>query len=213
MAIKPVIGLFGGTFDPIHFGHLNIAELVLKQLNITEIEFIPCCQPPHRPQPIANAKHRLAMLELATHNNPKLQVNDCEINRGGISYTSDTLQEFAKDDSKHYAFIIGTDAFNHFFTWHNWQTILENAHLIVVNRPGHKLTTNTRLQEFINQHLSLSFADLESTPNGHILALQLPPQHCSATEIRNRISHGKPVSKSLPESVFTYIEKNKLYNF
>jgi len=184
------IGLLGGTFDPIHHGHLAIAECALHALSLDHIEFIPCYQPPHRHHTIASATDRLAMVTLAIQHHARLKANPTEIKRRGISYTIDTLIALCKKNpSANYYYILGSDAFASFQTWKNWQAILKHAQLIVVLRdPSHIL----------------------NTPD-NVTTLSMKPVLVSATEIRKKIQLGEKNIVGLEKSVERYIVQHKLY--
>ncbi|OGT06369.1 MAG: nicotinate (nicotinamide) nucleotide adenylyltransferase [Gammaproteobacteria bacterium GWF2_41_13] len=129
------IGILGGTFDPIHQGHLQIALIALQQLHLQKIHFIPCFQPPHRNQPIASPNDRLAMVKLAIGNNTAFNADDREIKRGNISYTIDTLKSLRQDyPDTPLCLIIGTDAFQELQQWHHWKELIDYAHLVVMYR-------------------------------------------------------------------------------
>jgi len=131
-----LIGLLGGTFDPIHKGHINIATALMQQLDFAQVQFIPCQRSPHREQPIASAEDRLAMIKLAIEPYDRFTVNTIEIKKPGPSYTIDTLRSIhAEQPNKALCFILAMDAFAHFNQWRQWQEILNHCHLIVVNRP------------------------------------------------------------------------------
>lgn len=209
---KKLIGLLGGTFDPLHNSHLAAAKWVLKQTAASYIQFIPSFKPPHREAPVATPRQRLLMVTLTISNEPNLCVNDCEIQRGGTSYTYDTLVELTtKKPQDIYALILGTDAFNQFNTWKNWQQILEKAHLIIINRPDHELAQADWLKALLAEREVTDANALFNNSSGKIFQLTIPPEPYSATEIRENIAAGKDVSQSIPETVRAYIESEKLY--
>lgn len=137
-----LIGVLGGTFDPIHFGHLRMAQELYDALGLNEVRFIPAANPPHRHQPVANAGQRAEMVALAIAGNPMFKLDIRELERGDTSYTIDTLQslrdEVGKDAS--ICLLLGSDAFCKFDTWHRWDEILDLSHIALVERP----MTNTR---------------------------------------------------------------------
>lgn len=184
-----MIGILGGTFDPIHCGHLHIAHELLQQRVLDNIIIVPAGQPSHRKPPIATPEQRLAMAKLAIADEEKIEIDDCEIKRLGPSYTIDTLHYFKKKYAdKSLALIMGADAFAHFTQWHAWEDILTLCKIIVVNRPGSENTLNLKRKNI--QHLTI------------------PPMNISATAIRA----GELSENILPEKVFEYIKKERLYN-
>ena len=140
--IRPkMIGIFGGTFDPIHYGHLRSALEVKEIFGLTEVRLIPSAQPPHREQPAATALMRLQMLELAVKNQPGLIIDTRELNRSGVSYMVDTLKSLRKEfKDEPLLLFIGSDAFNNLKTWYQWQHLFDFAHIVVMTRPGFEYT-------------------------------------------------------------------------
>jgi nicotinate-nucleotide adenylyltransferase len=135
-----MIGIMGGTFDPIHFGHLRPALEVCERLSLSQVRFIPCRVPPHRPQPMASAEDRLKMVEMAVENTPQFFLDDRELRRGdGASYSVDTLKSLLKEYDESLILMLGADAFLGFNRWKNWREILKMANIVVSCRPGHKI--------------------------------------------------------------------------
>ena len=135
-----MIGIFGGTFDPVHYGHLRSALEVKDIFGLSEVRLIPCAQPPHREQPAATALMRLHMLELAIENQPGLIIDTRELNRQGVSYMVDTLKSLRQEfPNEPLLLFIGSDAFNHLKTWHQWQHLFDTAHIVVMTRPGFEI--------------------------------------------------------------------------
>lgn len=197
-ASTPHIAIFGGTFDPVHLGHMHVAEQVLEKMPVGEIRFIPCYQSPTRVQPIATAQQRLAMLKLATTNHPQYLVDDREIRREGVSYMIETLQSLQKELSdKPFGLILGMDAFAEFDRWREWQLILEVAHLILVDRPAHPATLKPEVAELLN---------LDTVTH-----LTIPPIEISATDIREKILNNQDITSLVPAPVCTYIKQHCLY--
>jgi nicotinate-nucleotide adenylyltransferase len=191
--MSKAIGLLGGTFDPVHLGHLALAAEVYKQFDLQEIRFIPCHQSPFKEHPIATDRQRLAMLKLALKNHPKFTIDDRELRRKNISYTVDTLKSIHQETNTHLYLIMSMDAFSQFNKWHKWREIIQLADLIVGNRPGSRPITHDELKK-----LSI-----------HII--NIPPNSISATEIRQLIKTGQEASSLVPKLVWEYIVKNKLY--
>lgn len=193
------IGLLGGTFDPIHNGHLSIANHALKKFNLSQVEFIPCFQPPHRHQPIANALDRFRMVQLAVQHHPHLSVNDIEIQRGNISYSVDTIKSLQQQFPNHeYYFIVGADAFSKFDTWRDWEIICSNVNIIVVNRSNEKIILPKKVADF--------------TGKKRIDFLTIQPIAISATQIRLDIALKKENVNGLDNTVWRYIVEKKIYH-
>lgn len=212
MKQTPPIALLGGTFDPIHNGHLAIAHAVYQQLKPQEIRFIPCYQPAHRIAPIASPEDRLAMVKLAIKDENDFVVDDREIQRQGPSYMIDTLQSLQKEfPGKPLCLILSTDAFANFQHWHRWQEILNYCHLIVTQRPGYILPNNTELLNFLAQHKTTDIKKLAEKLAGYIFLLNFTGPDISATAIRKKISEKIMSENLLPTAVWEYIKKEKLY--
>jgi nicotinate-nucleotide adenylyltransferase len=191
------IGIFGGTFNPPHYGHLIVAEFIREEVGLDKIIFIPCSIPPHKQNDeylsqIASPEHRFEMVKLAITGNKFFEVSDIEINRGGVSYTIDTVNYFVSNfpEEKFYL-LIGADQFAEFHTWRKPDEIVQKVNLIVFNRPGFVIPKT----EFSR------FATFITIPNIEI----------SASTIRKRIRHGKSIKYLVPPAVEEYILANKLY--
>jgi nicotinate-nucleotide adenylyltransferase len=197
MSAPQRIGLFGGTFDPVHFGHLRPAMEMAEVYALTALHLMPNHRPAHRDQPTASTQQRIAMLELATAQLPKLVVDPREALRDEPTYTFDTLSELkAEQPEAQLIFFMGLDAFSAFETWYRWQEIIELANLVIINRP------NAVLSDFASDLL-------QSTPS---IEMQSVTQLAiSATDIRQRIAAGKSVDFLLPERVKQYIVDHELY--
>ena len=204
------IGILGGTFDPIHFGHLRAALDVAEQLNLDRVHLIPSATPPHRPQPQANAKQRVALLQLAIKNNEQFVVDDRECHREGASYTIDTLislrQEFP--DSPLYL-MIGTDAFAHIQTWHRWDELLDYANIVVMQRASsdEQFSLPAELTTWYQQYLSKN----RPSQQGAIYPIKVTQLAISATEIRCKITQGQSPQFLLPDAVIQLIDMLGLY--
>lgn len=208
---KP-IGILGGTFDPIHLGHLHLASKIYQQLDLQEIKFIPCYQSPFKDQPVANAKQRLTMLELAIKNYPEFAIDDRELQRQGISYTLDTLKSLRQDLGKiPLCWIMSMDAFVQFDAWHEWQEIIQLAHLIVADRPNSKLVANNAITELLQQRQIFAANKLTTKPASLILLTNIAAKPISATAIRQLIKDKKDASSLVPKAVWEYINHHKIY--
>ena len=207
-----LLGILGGTFDPVHCGHLHIAESCDKAFHFDQVLFIPNKTPPHRVQPIASANDRLNMVKIAIANHPNFVVNTIEINQNGPSYAIQTLRKLYKDYSEQaLCFILGTDAFASFNLWHGHEEILNYCHLIIVNRPDFQFDNDVWLQDLLNKHLTDRLADLQHKRQGYIYLQLITPTPTSATETRARLATGLRQHIDLPEAVKKYIEENGLY--
>lgn len=213
MTLKHPIGIFGGTFDPVHLGHLKIAEQLLNELKLSTIHLIPNRHPPHRPKPIASPEDRLAMLRIATLHRADLIVNDIEIARPPPSYAIDTLRTLrALIPTQPLCLILGTDAFNSFNQWFKWEDILKYVHIVVINRPGNPISLKQQwLHDLMLKHQITHPNHLGETPAGKIYIKEINPIPLSASEIREKISAGEDVSEYLPPKVWHYIQQHHLY--
>ena len=203
-----MFGILGGTFDPIHEGHIQIACQVMDHLKLDRVDFIPCFQSPHRDHPIASEKHRLAMLKLALKNHPKFFVNEYEIAQQKISYSIDTVTYLRKQNpNRPICLILGGDAFAHFDQWREWQKILATVHLVVVTR--NKITAP--VNPLIQAHQTNNINDLHHALSGKIYFNNIKPIDISATQIRHDIRAGEKEIVGLNNGVLEYILKNRVY--
>lgn len=187
------IGVFGGTFDPPHHGHLIVAEYVRYRLGIDKILFVPSWISPHKQERQAiDGSHRLAMLRLAVDGAPDLEVSDIEIRRGGISYTIDTLKSLSAETHAELSLLIGADNFMEFETWHKPEEILSLARLVVMSRPGSPLPTDQPLPS-------------------SILPLEVPDIKITATQIRDRVHANQSIRYLMPLRVERYIQEENIY--
>ncbi|MGI9057415.1 MAG: nicotinate-nucleotide adenylyltransferase [Ktedonobacteraceae bacterium] len=202
---KRRVGLMGGTFDPVHYGHLVVAEEVRATCKLDDMVFIPAGEPPHKQGGIVTAAHhRLAMLELAIASNPHFSISLVDMDRPGPSYTVETLHMLYQQWGQHTElyFVIGWDSLQEFHTWHDPARILEQLTcLVAVHRPGY-----TAERDFLAQ----SEARLP-TLKQHLLTMPAPQLEISATDLRQRIAEGRPVKYQIPEAVEHYIVQHKLY--
>jgi len=207
------IGILGGTFDPIHLGHTWIAKAIINLVNLDKILFIPCNQSPLKDKTVANAEDRLNMVKIATKNNTKFLAESCEIERGGLSFTIDTLKalKLAYPENS-LVFIIGIDALNRFDEWEDRYEILKLAHLIVVNRPGFLMVTNPKVIELLEKYQTRDAKKLQKQNAGLIYLMDIAPLPISATQIRSLIKNKQSASNLVAKEVWKYICKNKLYN-
>lgn len=213
------LGIVGGTFDPIHYGHLRLGAEVMAALGMSEVRMIPAGVPPHRSPPVASGADRLAMTELGCAEFPGLVADGREILRPGPSYTVVTLQALhAEDTSRPLALIIGSDAFAGLAGWHRWEQLFTLAHLVVVERPGAPALPDAAppaLQEQWNRRLTTDPSRLSRQLAGAIVRQRVTPQPISSTAIRTALEQGASgraqVRGLLPPAVLAYIDRNQLY--
>lgn len=203
------IGILGGTFDPIHYGHLRPAQEAFAQLGLAELRLIPAFQSPHREPPVADSMHRLKMVELAIRDIPGFQADDRELRRGGLSYTVTTLESLrAEPGERALCLLIGMDQFLSFERWHRWRDILGLCHLAVMNRPG---SGAPALPDWAAARVTTDCATLARTTAGRLVFLPVRPQDISASAVRARLAHGESVSGLVPEAVIDYIRRHHIY--
>lgn len=203
------IGLLGGSFDPVHLGHVLAARSVQQQLGLDKVVFLPAAQSPFKPPPRVSDRHRLKMLALAIDRYPEFTLDDREFARPGASYTVHTLRALrAEQPETHYYLIVGMDAWADFEQWHAWQEIMQLAHLIVVTRPdypGSLLSAGWRKKQ------CLSVSCIRHEKAGKIMFLQMPAVPAASSQIRERLKQGLPVDEDLPASVAAYTRAHNLY--
>lgn len=206
------IGILGGTFDPIHLGHIHLATTIHKLCNLQKTVLIPCYQSPLRTPPIASPENRLNMVQIAIKNISFLAVDTFEIERKTTSFTVKTLEYLRqKHGATSLSLIIGIDAFNRFDEWREPQKILELAHLIVANRPNYDQVMNKKVLSILQQRESFDLQELQNKIAGLIYQVTINPLPISATEIRAMIRNHKDVRNLVTKEVWQYIGKNKLY--
>jgi len=212
---KP-IGLLGGTFNPIHHGHLRLALELYERLELAEVRLIPSAQPPHRKQPSVNSQRRLEMVQAAIENVKGLSVDDRELRRSGLSYTIDTLSSLRQDyPQQSLCLILGRDAFLGLPQWHQWEQLLSQAHILVVKRRQESRLPEKQkeaIKDFLQTHQTTSRDDLKKQRAGCIwLEENLPTLDISATQIRHLIATDKNPCYLLPQAVLNIINTHQLY--
>lgn len=206
------MGVFGGTFDPIHYGHLRTAFEMLQALQFDELRFIPCGDPPHRGTTFAAASERLRMVELAVAGQQGFSVDDRELRRDGPSYTIDTLLALrAEFPDSSLGLIVGMDAFLGLPAWHRWQEILGVAHIIVAHRPGWKAPDMGALGELIADYGTHRVDDLHQALQGRIHIHAVTQLEISSTEIRELVAAGRDPRFLMPDAVRDEIENSGCY--
>ena len=210
------LGLFGGTFDPVHLGHLRLAEAAREALGLATVRWSPAGQPPHRGAPRLSGAHRLAMVRLAVAGNPAFQVDGAEVESPGPSYTVTTLERLRQElgPEQPLVLLLGADAFAGLPGWHRWQALLGLAHLVVLHRPGYALAASAlapELGQLLAARQTGDPARLAGAPAGAILALPMTQLDISATHIRQLLAAGRSARYLLPPAVLDYIDQHQLY--
>lgn len=214
----PTIALFGGTFDPVHFGHLRMALELRQALGVGEMRLLPSHRPRHRESPGVSAEHRRQMLALALRGCDELSMDDRELVRGGDTYTVDTLEQLRGElgDRVSISFCMGLDSLLTLPAWHRWKRLLELAHLVVVARPGWRMPqkSGSGVEAEVAELLARRAGKVEhlhSEPRGRLVVREQTLLPISATDIRHLISGGQSPRFLLPAAVLEYIEDNQLY--
>ena len=214
----PAIGILGGTFNPIHVGHLRMAEELAESLGLNEVRFIPAANPPHKTAPLVTAEHRAAMVQLAISDNPKFKFDDRELHRTGASYTIDTLLSLRDELSARTSITLfmGNEAFTKFNTWHRWQEILTQCHICLVARPHNALqkpeNLSKLLETYLQQHYTENSEDLLTESCGLITMQKTTALDISSTAIRDALNSRHSVRYLVSDSVLEYIDRHQLYS-
>ena len=213
------IGVLGGTFDPVHFGHLRLAEELAAALRLEEVRFVPSGTPPHRSAPQAAAEHRAAMTRLAVAGNTRFKVDEREARRAGPGYTFDTLTALRADagGTRPLVLLVGADAFLEFATWHRWHELFGLAHVAVAHRPGFPVE---RWADRMPQPLAREYSArlmqqplaVHLSPAGGIAVVAITALDISATAIRDMLRAGLSPRYLLPDLVLDYIRAHSLYS-
>ena len=210
-----LIGLLGGTFNPIHFGHLRMAHELAEALSFSEVRFIPSANPPHKIQPNVSAQHRSAMVQLAIADNPLFKLDTRELNRDGASYTIDTLITLRDElgGNVSLCLIMGSDAFAKLDSWHRWQELLNYCHIILVQRPGKLVQTklSDHLTALLHDNYTENIDDLAEISAGYIHMQAITAQAISATNIREKLASNKSIKYLVPDNVLAFIQQHNLY--
>lgn len=206
------MGVFGGTFDPVHYGHLRTAFEMLQALKFDSVRFIPCGDPPHRGKTYASASERLRMVSLAIEGQAGFVVDDREVRRDGPSYSIDTLLSLREEfPERALGLIIGMDAFLGLPGWHRWEEILDTAHLVVAHRPGWKAPDMGPLGELISEFGTHRVDDLHSTSHGRVHIHAVTQLEISSTEIRDLVKAGRDPRFLMPDPVRDDIRASACY--
>jgi nicotinate-nucleotide adenylyltransferase len=214
MTPRPMVGLLGGTFDPIHCGHLAVARAAQRALTLDRVWFVPSARPPHRPDsPQASEYHRVAMIRLATQAGIGWEVSDLELRRHGPSYTYDTLTTLGRDGlaPSQIFFITGADAFAEIATWYRYPEVLDLAHFVVVARPGFSIEAlRGRVPALADRMIQPAELADPSTPRVILVAADTPD--VSSTAIRSRVARRESLDGLVPSAVSAYISQHDLYS-
>lgn len=210
MSTKALYGLFGGTFNPIHNGHLGALDSLCKHVDLSGVSLIPSALPPHKDIPCVSAEQRLAMARLAVAGKPKIRVDDFEITQGQTSYSWYTVNYFhAIYPNYRLCWILGMDALLNFTSWYKWQQILSVCHLIVLRRPGFTLPKNPPSWWQPVYHAQA----LKHYTAGRILFVDSAEITISSSQIRENLKMGEPINTFVPQGVLNYIQQNHLYHY
>ena len=206
------LALFGGTFDPVHYGHLRCAEEARRKLGLQTLYLLPAGDPPHRPGPQATTLQRLRMLQLALPEFPNLDIDQRELDRHGPSYMVDTLRDLRKEaPQRPVLLLIGQDAANLLHSWHRWMELFTLAHLVIMTRPGSKAEYRQDLADQIQERRVIDASELARSGAGGVMDLVVSAVDISATSIKSRVRSGLSARGMLPAAVLDYIERHGLY--
>ena len=206
-----MIGIFGGTFDPVHYGHIKPALSVKLALGLEQLRFIPNREPPHRETPWLDVDQRLSLLKSALAGYEDVVVDERELRREGPSYMVDTLLSLKQDfPGQDFCLIIGMDAFMGVNRWHRWRELFELCHIVVTQRPGFDESVATQHMDaddanFLLQKITRNISDLSLQSAGKILLQSVPQLDISSTMIRDSLSRGEDISQWMPAAAYTQL--------
>lgn len=209
-----MIGILGGTFNPIHNGHLFLAERLQQILGFEAIRFMPAATPALKDMPNVSAKQRADMVKLAIVDHPTFEIDTRELERAGPSYTIDSLTALRKElgDKVSICWLIGSDAFARLNTWHRWSELLSHCHFVVVKRPhSEEINWSSEVNALILAHQTNDVNALKNSASGKILIQEIAALDISSTEIREHIASQTNVSDVIPSRVINYIQQHQLY--
>ena len=206
------IGIFGGTFDPIHYGHLRTALELKALLELDKVHIVPCANPPHRTAPMSDGALRLRMVEAAIRNEPGFVADARELTRAGVSYTIDTLASFrAEFAAQPLCLMVGMDAFLGLPQWHRWRELTTLAHIVVAHRPGWQAPTSGTLGELLRERRTASAAELAARPAGLVHIQPVTQLEISSTDLRDSLRAGRDPKFLVPDSVREIIIETECY--
>lgn len=208
------LGVLGGTFDPVHFGHLDAAEAARLSLELDEVLFVPSHDPPHRRVgPLAAAFHRFALVALAVNDRPGYRVSDLELVREGSSYTSDTLRSLhaAGWRASQLFFILGADAFAEIATWHEYPAVLDGAHFVVIARPGTTIEQALARTPDLRPRTRRAGGPIDERGPTAVFLVEAQTRGVSSTAVRARLAARQPIADLVPPAVARHIAANHLY--
>ena len=212
MSTRQCIGVLGGTFDPIHYGHLRTALELRERLQLDHVRFIPCNEPPTDKEPLLNAQMRLRTVAAAIESEPDFFVDSREIDRGGVSYSSDTLRSLRDElGETPIALIMGMDAFLDLPRWRNWRSLIDDAHIVVAHRPGWEAPHDGLLGELIDDRETDSLNTLHTEPSGRVFVAEVTQLEISSTALRTSISEGVDPKYLVPPAVRSIILELECY--
>jgi nicotinate-nucleotide adenylyltransferase len=211
------VGLFGGTFNPIHWGHLRSAEEIREHFNLSEVIFIPVHIPPHKKPGVISSQHRFGMVKRAIRGNPFFKVSDIELRRPGKSYSIDTIRHFhgLSGNRRELFFIMGSDAFREISTWKDYPDFFSTCNFVIMVRPGtHDVAIKKFLPRSIQKHFVYKKGESRFVhASGYSICLyRVTPLDISSSEIRNRVQAGQSITYLLPAAVEQYISRQHLYH-
>ncbi|RJF37237.1 nicotinate-nucleotide adenylyltransferase [Pseudoalteromonas gelatinilytica] len=207
-----MIAIFGGTFDPIHLGHINMAEQCVQQCQLDTLYFMPCAIPAHKAKPGISDEHRINMLKLAIENNPHFAIDYRELNREGASYSLLSLEELrAENPSAPIMFLIGMDSFNTLDKWFKWQEIVKLCHIVVYQRPGQHCQVDGELAAYKAHAFTKQLSQLQHAPAGKLFFLNGLQVNAASSEIREKLQLNATAAELLPTAVSQYIAQHHLY--
>ena len=207
------VAVFGGTFNPVHYGHLRSALELVEHLQLDHLDLMPCAQPVHREQPVCSAQHRAAMVELAVAGEPRLGCDRRELEREGLSYSYDSLVGIRQElgSRRGLCLVMGCDAVQGIAQWYRGEELLDIAHVVVIARPGWKLPDSGVVADWLASHRCVDPTQLHRQAAGLIYVEELRPLAISSTEIRSLLQLRQSVRYLLPEPVLDYIDQHHLY--
>ena len=207
------LGILGGTFDPVHVGHMDVGDAAFAALQLTEMVLVTSNVPPHRPQPLTSAYHRFAMVAIAVQGRPDWRAADLELRSAVPSYTSRTFERLHDQgyDAAELFFVIGADAFVEIQSWRDYPNILEAAHFVVVSRPGLSVAQVSERLPHLRARMVTNPGDALASTIPLIILIDAPTSDVSSTAIRERLAAGESITGMVPAGVQQHIEQHGLY--